>query len=100
MLAPFPRCLWPLLRLCQPPIEQGAGRNRAKARKAWWAMVLGAYLWPHVPLDPAAGHLRLAAHRGTQCLGPGARARRRDDAVRLWRGNAAADDALRGVLLP
>src|SRR6266513_4384293 len=52
---------------------------------------------PHAFRD-VLRYVRRSPHRGTQRLRDGPGARRRDAAVRVWRGDPAPDDALRGEL--
>src|SRR5438094_8621090 len=55
------------------------------------------YIRPHVERD-VSRHLRRSPHRGAQRLRDVAGARGRDALVRVRRGHAAPDDALRGEL--
>ena len=57
-----------------------------------------AYIPRHVAQRSSSRNFRIASHRGAQRLVARGRARRRDTALRLRRRNAAADDALWGVV--
>src|SRR5438309_1955121 len=56
-----------------------------------------SYIRPHVERDVSRNVSR-KADSGAQRFRACSRARRRDAAVRVWRGHAAPDDALRGEL--